>query len=563
MLGLLALIALALAIYNVAARPTNGRLGLRLQWRSGAVHALVRPNGPAAQAGIRNGDTIAYGTTPLASRIAAAFYPRAHQSYPFAIIRGGERNVVNVTAIVDTESSPYGVIADLVLAFVYVTLCFIVIARAPPSILSTALEWMLVLQALINSTTDFQYTAPNVFLSYFVGLVAQTLFAFAFYTLVVYAVGSFANPEVALRTRFARLAPALAFPMLGDYLVPALAVPLPVVSMPAVSNALYSVTIVYGLAVGAFLLVLPRKVPPAERLRLRWFVSTIALCAYITFSLYTLNDAFIGDSGIRTVLTYVIAFALVGPVYATLRHSLIDIDLVISRSTVYAALSIVVVTAFLSAEWLTNTVGYQIFGRGRWSATVAQLISFFIAICVGLGMRSLHVRVESLVNGILFRDRDRKLRLLQDLGRAADAADSRAELIALTIERVREALESEDGALYVRDGSSFVCKQAFGVRAPDRLSSSEPALDAILLERAPGVLKTGAWRGWLAVPLAVRMEIVGLIFCGPKHDRTEYSPDELCALDAAAHRIGTSHALLATTVTGEAEQPSQPAYSID
>ncbi|MGA8535163.1 MAG: GAF domain-containing protein [Candidatus Tumulicola sp.] len=468
------------------------------------------------------------------------------------MVRKGEHSLVRTIAAPYQGVSTIGLVVDLGIALVYVFVCLIVMARAPPIALSALLGWLLGLAALVNSTSDFQYTAPNDYSAYVIGDVFQLVAEYAFLTLTVYALSCLPVATALWRRKMRLAAPALALPMLGDLLVPVIAVPFPVATMPAIANALYGASVVYGFVAAFVLFKLARDAPAEQRARVRWFVSTIALCGFIAYALYTLNDGFIQNGTFAVILYYSLSFTLIGPVYATLRLRLVDLDLVISRSAVYGIISLVVIALFLSAEWATGAIANAIFGRNHWSGIAAQLVSFGIAIGIGFSMRSLHARVESAVNAVVFRDRLRELALLENLGHEADFVESRRALVDITFERVREALKIQDVALYILDDRGYACRRTSGNAAPDRLNNDDGLIARLLETKSPAVTDSGALRGWLIVPLAVRARLIGLIACGPKPDHTTYLPDELRVFDNVAHRVAASYVLLGDLDGGSA-----------
>jgi hypothetical protein len=541
--GLVALIALGLSIRNAALVPTGGWIGMTFQQKAGVVRAVVVDGGPAARAGIRNGDAIDFAVTALGARIAASgLIPRVGDTFRFPIERDGTRTTIAVTAALDPADSRAGLIADLCLALLYATFCLVVLLRASPGRVSTLLAWVLAAYALQNAVSDYQYTASSTYGSFFISAAAQLITTAVVQALLVAIVCSLPVATPALRQRIFAFIPLFALLAYGDLPALVFSVVWPVFTAPPLFNAIVWISVLYNLLAAVVLFWLAGTAATEDRARVRWFISTIAVCGYIAPALFAINDAYI-HNGTAAILTYyATSFTLVGPVYATLRHQLVDLGVVLSRSAVFAIISLTIVLIFLALEWLVNTVAEAQVGE-RW-AGAAQLLSFLIAIAVGLSMQPLHRRVEAAVNGFFFRERLQKLALLESFATESDYIESRAVLLELTFDATRDSLETPDVAIYVGNGESFARVHATSEETPAHLDRSDRLILQLLQRTSPFVSDVDALHAWLIVPLRVRTETLGFIGCGRKRDHTRYLGDEKDALDRVAHHVATSYAML-------------------
>jgi len=240
-----------------------------------------------------------------------------------------------------------------------------------------------------------------------------------------------------------------------------------------------------------------------------------------------------------------VSFALVGPVYATLRHHLIDVDVALSRSAVVGLVSMFLLVGFGAAEWIAGKLSSALTGQGRWHGLTAQLLSFAAAVAIGLWFRQLHARTESSVKAVVFRERERRLRLLRQFAREADVVDDRNVLVKVTFDALLESLEAADFAIYLADGDAFACVRTAGVSVPERLSKADRLVLTLLRDAACFTNEAELLRGWLVVPLPARTKLVGFLACGPKRDRTGYLPEEVAALESVAQHVGAAYAMLA------------------
>jgi hypothetical protein len=539
-----ALAALGLSIYNVVVPPTGGTIGMRLHPCAPGVCALVQSGGPAALAGIRNGETIDYGATSLDARIAVSgLIPNRARPYTFPVLREGRGSSITVTAQPAATVSRVGFFIDLILGLIYVTFCLIVIVRAPPGRISALLSWLIAMIAVSNAIGDFQFTAPSTAASYFVGAVAQFPVLAAVQALLIGIVCGLPVGTPQLRRRITSAIPLFALLAYGDLPPLVLSVAWPVFFTPLLFNTLTWISILYYFTGATVLIRLARTAATEDRARVRWFISTIALW-YAMPGIFALNDAYIHDAAIAIGTYYATNFALVGPVYATLRHQLVDLDFVLSRSAVYGIISIALVLMFLALEWLANTIADAQFVEGPRFEHAAHLIGFAAAITIGLAMRPLHANVERFVNGFFFRERIRKLHLLESFAVESDFIESREALLRLTFAAVRESLDTPDVAMYLSDHAVYLQQYSSKDDAPVRIDREDRLALQLHEHSASFVSEVETLHDWLVVPMRVRAETIGLIGCGRKPDRTTYLPDERHALESVAGRVATSYALL-------------------
>ena len=542
--GLIALAALGLAIHNAIVVPTGGSIGLTLRQRGLLVRAIVAPGGPAARAGIRTGDVIDYAATALDTRIAASgLIAQAGRRYAIPILRNGERRTVAFVAVPNAANSHAGLLVDFALSVVYATFCLLVIARAPPGRISTQLAWLLAFSVLQTTISDVQFTAANAYTSFYVGVLLQFVTFGAMQALLILLICSLPVGTPAVRRRIAAWVPLFVLLSYGDLLALALSVAWPIFGSLPFLIAITASSVLYDAVAIVALYWLARSAPRPDRVRVRWFLSTIVVCGFASFAVFAVNDAFIHDSTIAIATYYLSTFMLIGPVYATLRHQLVDLDVVLSRSTVYGIISLGIVFVFLTLEWLANTLAESQAGLERWGHATA-LVSFAAAIAIGLSVRPLHARIESIVNQLFFGERLRRFRLLESFATESDYVESRADLIRLTFEAVRDALETPEVSLYLHEGDAYARARTSTEAAPARLGLGDRLILQLLERSEPFVSEVETLHDWLIVPLRVRTARLGFIACGRKPDHTRYLADEEGTLDRVAHHVATSYALL-------------------
>jgi hypothetical protein len=545
--ALIAIAAIVLAFYDALAAPQAGVLGMTITYANGSARAAqVQPGGSAFRAGIRDGDAIAFTTAPVDTRYALTQHGKAGTAYEIGVKRHGALRRLQVTASTDQLNDPTGRLIDLGLAAAYVAFAFLLMLKAPKGVLTDLAIWLTVLMASANATSDYQFVATSDRWGFFVGQVLQYICNWSFAMLAVRSVCALdAGPRL-LRDRIARWAPALATVNLAGPEIPRIlsVAPAPFLLSPAVIDAGSAVAIAYGIVAGIGTIALVHAAHPAARVRARWFASSLVLCWFFGMSLWALNDVFIGNPILSVAFYYLVSFGLLGPIYATLRHHLIDLDVIVSRSAIFAAVSAVMVASFVAAEWAAGKIADAVAGEGRWHGLTAQALSFGAAIVIGISFRQVHAQTERRINAFVFRDRERRLRLLESFAHEADLIDSRDVLLKMTFEALVQSLETTDVALYVRDGTTFACARTSSAAAPERLDKSDRLILRLLYRPDAFTAETQTLRDWLIIPLMARAEVIGFIACGRKPDRTRYLAEERHALETLAHHAGTSYAML-------------------
>jgi hypothetical protein len=133
-----------------------------------------------------------------------------------------------------------------------------------------------------------------------------------------------------------------------------------------------------------------------------------------------------GDS-LKALSVFCFAF---GVAYPVLRHRLVDLNILISRATVYAIVSAIIVGIFIAAEWALGKVFEHSLGFSRDRGDfAAQLVSLALVLVLGISARSIHRFVEERLSKTFFRRRMEGLAAIERLAHEADVA---TELHAFT-----------------------------------------------------------------------------------------------------------------------------------
>ncbi len=244
-----------------------------------------------------------------------------------------------------------------------------------------------------------------------------------------------------------------------------------------------------------------------------------------------------------------VAFLALGIAYPVLRHRMIDLNILISRATVFTIVSLIIVALFVSIEWGASRVLERVLGITIERANVpSQVITFVLVIFLGLSARWIHRFVEGTMMRAFFRKR---LRGLADIEACAEEIDVATDVRAITDVAVATVMRSLDVcacSIYLHDGSAYARTATSGaIDLPERYGFNDVAPLKLRRWRRHVELQDGS-PGTLFLPMLVRGDLLGFVACGAKIDRTTFLDDEIAALTKLAHHIGLAQATLAAPV---------------
>lgn len=278
-----------------------------------------------------------------------------------------------------------------------------------------------------------------------------------------------------------------------------------------------------------------------NRNRLRWIVSAFAV-AFLP--IMTVN--YVESSPLFSILppVWIInlcgAWTLLAPLalaYTILKHRLFDIRFVFSRALIYGITTAVFVGIIALVDW----------GAGKWLAEskFAILTELALALIVGISLNALHRRIETFLNGVIFRAQAKMLEAIRKFAHEVDLITDPERLLMQTFEALRTRLENDYVCIYAIDGTSYALVRCSG-SSPAILSADDFAVLHLRRWHEPFVCEEVAHplRGSLLLPMSVRNELIGFIACGPKTDRTHYLPEEVQTLSELTHRVGTAYGWL-------------------
>jgi signal transduction histidine kinase len=255
---------------------------------------------------------------------------------------------------------------------------------------------------------------------------------------------------------------------------------------------------------------------PLQRQQTKWVVYGIVLAGVgfltVQVGFPLLSQPSVLLLGVGYVVNYVSLLLIPLSISAAiLRSHLWDIDLVISRTLVYVALTIsvvglyVVIVGSLSAAFQT---------RG------SLVISLLATGVVTLAFQPLRERIQHAANRLLYGQRDEPYAVLTTLGQRLEVTLAPDAVLPIIVETVAQSLKLPYAAILLKDGDTFTCAAMYGSAAGETVR----------------------------IPLLYQAATVGMLELSPRAPGEALSRADLRLLEDLAPQAGVAaHAQLLTT----------------
>lgn len=271
--------------------------------------------------------------------------------------------------------------------------------------------------------------------------------------------------------------------------------------LPSVLGLLW----VLPYAVALLMLLLGhRHVALEERQRLRWiFWSALILIFGIALS----NETFLGypASYVVEVAAYVVA--LMGLLYAVLRHRVVDMSFIVNRALVYSATLTVVVAIFILLESFLEKIAL--------SRNENLILELGVPLLVGFSLEAVRKRLERISERVFFRRKFNAEKALRKFAHHCGFIEHPDHLLERTLHELLTHANAPSVAIYWRGAGGYDRLGETGaVYYPARLDVDDPASVALRADRAGcDIENLGSSLGTdgLAAPMMVHGELMGLV----------------------------------------------------
>jgi len=526
-----------LGIYNAASPVREGLLDDALTVGSSLTVPGLNASEPAAKAGLRPGDRILYYKMPRSDQLNSV-YPRSGVPVRLLVERGGKER--QITIVPDQlRYFTWGRYVDLGLEIGFCIVACLVLVRARRGPIADALAGYILAFAASFAAPDSFLSMPSVQLATAYGIFLSAV-AWGTTTWFIFRLIGLYPPEPSRARRLAGTFAPVAGLVAALWILTGTRLFMPEWLFLPVTTIVGWVYIAISFVGIGFLVWSAVTVSEVHRARMRWFASTLIVFHFFSVAIQSnvilAWFPILSTSPVAPIIYYGANLAPVGPIYATLRHRLVDLDFAISRSAVYGLISLFLVAVFVGLEWIAKTFT---------DAFAGQVLGFLIAIASGVSIRRIHALTEKQVNDLFFRARMKRLASLKRFALEADLVNNPHALLNLTYEAMIQSVESPAVAVYILDGDAYACLHSSDPAVPERLDQNNRVILRMMRWPEPFTVDERPLHDWLLVPLLMRTRLIGFLGCGPKVDQTSYAPDEVEALRTVAHHVATSYAFLA------------------
>jgi len=263
----------------------------------------------------------------------------------------------------------------------------------------------------------------------------------------------------------------------------------------------------------------------ADRQRIAWATAATAPTYLSTLIVQPLMiSGWVSSALYEAIVDVGVFLAPVGFTYAALSRRFLDIGFVVNRAAVFTGVSIILLGAFVLVEWLLTD----------WLSTASHttnvLVGGGVAVALGLSIRFVHHRVDSIVDRIFFRKRHEDEEAIRTSAREAPYVTD----LDILLQRAVETLERHTDATTVG-----ILRQ---------YDENDPAI--VRLRAFPRELDLHDFetqlRGDIAFPITARGQLLGVVVLGPRRSGEIYAPDEVSAISQLAASLGAALDVFAT-----------------
>ncbi|HZT11603.1 MAG TPA: hypothetical protein VFA29_02290, partial [Candidatus Baltobacteraceae bacterium] len=517
-----------------------GDVGLAIS--QGGWVERVSPGSPGAQAGVRAGDRIDIPSTPFESRRVGGNAPLPYERYTVAIRRANQTRLVSLFPIPEqlSAATKLGIVVRTITPIIAIVLSGWLVIMRP-----TAMAWGLFL--FFWGLNVGSHSGSQALLPFSVACVVE--YAFLLSTAAA-AVGF-----LLFMTLFPTNAPSSRF---GVLVLRAL--PFIFLVMAGINTYVWIGSTFTGWAVDAFSLLTFQVLWPfvfflgvavfleryihshgMERQRIRWVGAAFGVGLSCLLIALTLEVNYPGTLSYAT-LSFMYAAIIIVPIsvaYAVLKHHVIDVRFVISRTVVYAAITGFVVVGIGLVDWLTSTYLHE--------ARLALALDALVTIAIAFTLNRLHRWVEATVDFLLFRDKYQAETFLSRLGRTLLNATQEETVDRALVRDPYRRLQLASAALFRKTGQTFVLCSASGIDTSAAIAF-EPDHDLVRFLCAENtrlslsdLTDNPFGHASIAIPIHQGPEMTAFVVYGIHRDGTVLDPDEveslerLCACAAQAY----------------------------
>jgi signal transduction histidine kinase len=208
-----------------------------------------------------------------------------------------------------------------------------------------------------------------------------------------------------------------------------------------------------------------RRSQGIERAQMKWLLYALALMLVVmvvaSVIWFTLDDETVATELSILLTNLSILGIVVAAGIAITRYRLYDIDLVVNRTLVYGALTIIIVGVYML---IVGGLGTLFQARGN--LVIAILATGLVAVL----FQPLRDRLQQGVNRLFYGQRDDPLGALSQLGRRLETAITPEEVLPMLVKTIAQTMKLPYVAISLRTGERFRIAAQSGDEVPEAIT---------------------------------------------------------------------------------------------
>jgi hypothetical protein len=285
-----------------------------------------------------------------------------------------------------------------------------------------------------------------------------------------------------------------------------------------------------------------------ERERIRYVIAafTVALGAALAETLMT-NVGYV-PYWLTSSLDFAGVVVPIAVAYAVVRHRVMDVSFVVSRTIVYGLLTSFVIVVYSLIDWVCSSIV---------SATRVEAVAQVAAsVAIGFSLSKLQQFTDRFVDRVFFRQRYHAEAAIRKLTQRLPHADSIDEVVHVLVDEAADALDLSSAAVFLRSEATADLFERAGAcgwegTTVERLFSDEQIVGKLArtqrlttigdLDLEGCALPVGIARPVLGLPIVAHDELTAVVLYGQHRSGATLDPEEEVLLDRLADAAAAAY----------------------
>ncbi len=280
----------------------------------------------------------------------------------------------------------------------------------------------------------------------------------------------------------------------------------------------------------ALLFVSYRHAESVQRLRLRWMLwSSVAFVAGI----FLANSPILGFPASEITFSFMYAIAIVGFLYAVLRHRVVDVSVVLDHTLVYGGLTALVIGILAAVNSLIE--------HAALGTSASLLLQVIVPLALGIVLSRVRMYLDRIVEQVFFRKKYLAEKALRRFARNCTRYERTDELMQAAALEIHQQLDAPGVAIYERRSEGYICVQHAGERRyPEHIRIDDPALVAARADQKNidlSELTSEFGTDGYVLPMTVQGVLQGVLVCANRPGE-HYAVEERKLIIQVARQVG-------------------------